>query len=232
MKRLIYLVIFFVLSIFVILWIDFELLPHISTSKNFDKINNLFHAIFLAYITSFIFYFIIVFLKEQNDKKNLKKFLNEKISEINRNVKDFISQIETINEVKFQDEYPTRQELDEKFKNLDLSSYIKSKRIYPISYENYFKEHAKIVQSKLDRILIHLPYLETRFIDKINQVYDCQFFSTTIIIANSVEVDQCIEEGLFKKTGIRYSGVKFATTYPEHIISYLDNIKELNKYSP
>lgn len=232
MKKIHFLIILLVFSIFIVLWIDFEIIPYIETTARASKLNSILESIFLTYITSFIFYYIVVYLRESRDKKNTRSYVKRKVEEINISVKEFIEELRKIDDIDFKSKYPSKTELQEKLKTLDLASYIKSNRVFPISYEDYFKEHAKDVQKKIDRILILLPYLDSKFVDRMNQVYDCQFFSISSSVPKSKYLNSFVDRELTKQTNKPYKGFNFSILYPEQIENYLELVNNLNKYCP
>jgi len=217
----------FILSIFLFLWVDFNLLPKIPCDFNeTSKINSIIKTVCLSYVTSYIFYLIVVFSKEIYDIKNSQPYIQTKLREIQSLALGFKSKIENIDGNKFKSEIPTIEEIRQKFtlNQIDLTSDAGEKRLYPFTWEQLFKENAKETRNSIDRVLILLPYIDSKLINLLNKLYECSFFNMSTKLAPANLIIPKIKE-LTKNNNIN-----FASTYADMIIEYLKIIKKLNYY--
>lgn len=224
MKKIQILLIVLIFSIFAIFWIEFEILPLIKTNYNScSKINNLIVIISLSYISSFIFYYIVVYMKEKKDKNNSKIFVSRKINEIIKKGENLRKIIEETDNVHFSKFVPEKDILLSKLHTIRFTDTVKEKRIIPITWEKLMAEHTSNIRIDIDRLFVLLPYLETNFISKLNELYDCQLF---IIFHNLAPVN------LIEKEIRKYNVPNFRVTLVEPLIDYFSLIDELKKTKP
>jgi len=224
MSRMIFLFVIFLFCILIVLWINFNLFPLFETSYvEYYEINNLITTIALSYITSFIFYFIIVYLKELKDKKNSEKFVKRKVVEIINGANHIRKTVESIGDDEFKTFVPDAILLRDKLIKINLVDDAHQQRLYPFTYEQLFKEHSTETRVIIDRILILLPFLDSKFVSTLNEIYECGFFN----ISTKLAPVRLINE-LMKKNGV----LNNATIHTDPLIEYLKLIERLGKISP
>lgn len=222
--------ILFLISIFSILWIDYEIVPHIYTKLNATKINTFLYHILLAYISSFIFYLIVVYAKQQSDKQNLQRFINHKINSICYKEKEILTLIEGVSADPLDRNSLTIDQLKKKFENIDLTQPAPLNQLRTTTYEGYFREHAITVIETLKRILILLPYLDTKLIDLIDRIIDCQFFIISKDLAPADEINQHLTHVLRQQGHHSDKNFNIASTYTEPFVEYLNLLRELKSW--
>ena len=147
----------------IVFWVNFNLFPLFETSyKDFKRINNLVTTVSLSFITSFMFYFIVVFLKEQKDRKNSEKFITRKVTEIMNRTNRIRDTFEAMDDKKFTDFIPDEDTLRAKFNKVSLEDDANLNRLYPFTNKQLIKEHSIEVKEIIDRILILLPFLDSK----------------------------------------------------------------------
>ena len=223
-SRIYILLTIFIFFAVIVLWIDFNIFPLFKTENaNYHKINNIIRTIALSYITSFVFYFIIIYLREQKDKKNSKKFISRKTVGIISSAEHLRSKIEEIDDEPFKDFIPEEELLRKKLNKINLEEDAGERRLYPFSYEQLFKEHTTEIRVVIDRLLILLPYLDTKYVSKLNDIYECSFFNMSTKFAPISMINNKLKE---------LNAPNFSTVYVSPLCDYFKLIEELKNISP
>lgn len=217
-KKIYFLLIIFIIFSLLIFWIDFNLFPLIPTKHNSDNINNLLRIVSLSYNSSFVFYFIVVYLNEIKERKNSKEYIKSKINEIIGLAEHLRDKIEKIDDIQFINFIPEENALIAKLNKINLEDDAKAQRLYPFTYEQLFQEHANEIKERIDRLLILLPYMDSRLVNLLNLIYDCPFLKLATKSSPAKLINQKIKE---------LNAPNFATVHVGTIIQYLKLIHQL-----
>lgn len=206
-------------AIFIIIWIDFRVFPFIQCDCNAEKINSIISNLALATIASFIFYFINVYLTEVKEKNSAKEHIHINIDKIISLSLGLKASIEISSDQKFNNYYPTKEELINALIKIPLNSIHDNDRVANVTWEQYFKELSQDSRYLINRIFTISNLLDIRLLLHLNKLYDCSFFDFAEEIAPISVIQQ----------KIKWIDLNNCCSYHYSILSYYLLIKELDE---
>lgn len=206
----------FLLSISIILLIDFWLINIPEYFHGGKKIGELVYSICFSYISGFIFYFLVVHIKSQKDKKNLYGYISTKTLIIINQAKSLITVLKERTHVETNEKYPSSEELHCICLAIVPNSNAPITFVPNMNNGNWlqFIEYIKKMNCEsIDRIQSKLQYLDSSFISLLAKIEDCGLF-------------QIISQAVIMKP----IGNSDLIAYKPQLSEYLNLIKELEAY--
>lgn len=174
-----------IISVVSILAIDFclqDIEEIVSWGSEFGEI---YYRLCLSIIASYIFYFIVIHLKSMRDKENINTFVSSKVSQILGDYRSQLSEIKKVSDLK---DAKTIYELEE-WKNLLIK--ISPKAQAPLilgtryaTWMQYFSYYNKRTQSHIQKIFVHMPFLDSELVKILAHIDDCSHFSVIDLLSS------------------------------------------------
>ncbi len=176
----------FILSIVTVCLIDFYLVSIPQIFYGGKVLGTIIEKLCLSYISAFIFYFLVVHIKQQNDKKNIYKYVALKSIAIIGYGQIIGRELSESAGVKMKNYYPDKNEI------LQICSRINPYSESPLylnlsgqkanwfqHFENYRRQSIETIQE----IYAKMPFLDTRLVKHLSTIENSDFFSITKAIA-------------------------------------------------
>jgi hypothetical protein len=227
----------FLITLALVILHDFvlsEILREYSFDNYIVKVDNLIYFLSLSYIASFIFYFLVVHLKNLQNKFNIYEYIENKNKNIIQEVERFLGDFKKTTKINYISKFPTKEELDKFFNNINLIS--PSPEIifdeisgHFISWFDYFKDHKKSINKVLEKIYHYIIYLESDYVKLLLHIEDCNFFNDLDRISGFIVFDN----NLKKDINLTKNLVKYIKpgALSKSLFEYFSLIKELELYA-
>lgn len=200
-----------IISLLIILVIDFYLydIPELFIGGN--KLGGLIYNLCLAYLGSFIFYFFVVHLKEKRDKMVLDPYVAEKSRTVIHSGKIIFKYLTKISEEKLNAEYPTLNEVETMCLKINPNSNIDGwyETNWLGLFRHYIIESEKGIKSMYDKV----SFLDAELVRILGDIQSTPHYNAVNTGPKSREI-----------------GNTDLSQFSKHLFQYFELIKRLEQY--
>ncbi len=167
-----------IFSITFILLFDFIFLGIPEIFQDANKIGVFFYNLCFAYVAAYIFYFLNVFIRQQKEKREINHYVARKVLQILLVVFTVIQELEKASEIKINDKFPNKKELDLITKKLKINGLTSLKSIVGsyATWAEYLDYHKRRTEGYINKILIRMVYTDYKIIGLLSRIEDSRHF--------------------------------------------------------
>jgi len=155
-----------------------------------NEFSEIYYRLCLSLFASYIFYFIVVHIKLERDKENVNVFISSKVFQIIGEYKAQINAIKKEVNSEILDEYLNEIALENMFQQINTQSkapLVLSNVGNTVNYANwmkYFSYHNVRIQTTIQKIFVHMPFLDSKLVSILAHIDDCNHFTVVDLLSN------------------------------------------------